>query len=217
MTYLEIAPLPLKWTPELVEQFWDLFAASPLTFMSFSRQIRDTLAAHVESIVPSGSRVLDFGAGDGDLAEALLAKGYFVGVYEQSAGRIEAAHDRLHGFDNFLGYISPKAEQVFDAVCAFEVLEHILEEEVAGVLQRIYGFLDTKGIFLGSVPNNENLLTRQCICPKCGVMFHRWQHMRSFDHNSLKEFILTGGFAEVSVTNASFSNSLVFVASAGRK
>lgn len=210
-------PKPINWTPELVQRFWDFFAASPLTFMSFSRQICGKLVEHIQHIVDQGSMILDYGAGDGDLARGLLKADFFVGVYEQSSERTGAAHALLDGHPKFLGTVYPQSAIVFDAVCAFEVLEHILDEQIDDTLNTIRNFLGDSGVFLGTVPYKENLLNRQCICPECGVMFHRWQHVRSFDESSLYKLLQQGNFSNIQIFPASFSNSLAFVATPSRR
>lgn len=210
-------PEPLQWTPQLVDKFWDLFALSPLTMLSFAKQVSSELVNVVAAKIPNGGKILDFGAGDGDLAEALLRSGYSVAVYEPSGKRAETALKRLGKYSEFLGTVPPNSTKQFDIVCAFEVLEHILPNDVASTLSRIGRFLTSDGCFVGSVPRNENLLSRQCICPQCGIMFHRWQHMRSFTEETLASFLREGKFAEVRIEQAEFANSFLFYAQDYRK
>src|SRR5512140_983818 len=82
-------PVPLTWTPELVERFWTLASKSSLAELSFSRRVAGELVRFVSTQVSPSARLLDFGAGDGDLAKALLDAGYQVAVYEPSQGRRE--------------------------------------------------------------------------------------------------------------------------------
>lgn len=207
-------PLPLSWTPELVQKFWDMFALSPLTFMSFGKQISRNLLNIIQRFLPENARILDFGGGDGDIAEVLLQAGYAVAIYDSSPERSNNALSKLHSYDNFFGYIqSPiEHEAKFDVVLCFEVLEHILEQDVPLAMKNITHLLKRDGIFIGTVPNNENLLSRQCICPQCGVMFHRWQHVRSFDEKSLHNFLQLHGLDDIKLSTADIPNCIFFQA-----
>lgn len=207
-------PLPLSWTPELVQKFWDMFALSPLTFMSFGKQISRTLLNIIQKYLPENACILDFGGGDGDIVEVLLQAGYTVAIYENSPERSNNALSKLHSYKNFLGYIhsSGTSENNFDVILSFEVLEHILEQDIPQAMKSIVHLLKRDGIFLGTVPNSENLLARQCICPQCGIMFHRWQHVRRFDEKSLHNFLQTHGFSNIKLSTTDISNCILFQA-----
>lgn len=206
-------PLPLSWTPELVQKFWDMFALSPLTFMSFGKQISRNLLYIIQRYLPENACILDFGGGDGDIAEVLLQAGYTVAIYENSSERSNNAFSKLHSYKNFLGYIhSNTQEKKFDVILSFEVLEHILEQDVSLAMKNVVHLLNRDGIFIGTVPNNENLLARQCICPQCGIMFHRWQHVRSFDEKSLHVFLQTHGFDNIKFSTTDIPNCIFFQA-----
>ena len=60
-------------------------------------------------------------------------------------------------------------------------------------------------MLIGTVPNNENLRRHYCICPKCGAMFHRWQHMRSFNIDTLKKLFSEIGFQKGTFFQPDFS------------
>lgn len=204
----------LKWTPALVEHFWSLTAQSPLAQLSFSKLVCAELVEFIRREVPPPAKVLDFGAGDGDLADALLVAGYQVGVYEPSSGRSQVLLGKsLAKHPQFLGVYSKSSNEVFDAVLAFEVLEHLLPETVNQDMALIVQFLHSKGKLIGTVPLEESLEDNSCICPICSHYFHRWQHVRSFSSQSLTSFLVSHGISDIQAcVTADFAVSLAFVA-----
>ena len=50
----------------------------------------------------------------------------------------------------------------------------------------------------------EGLLLRRFRCPDCGCIFHRWQHMRSWNLDSLQKCMSTAGFITYHATATSF-------------
>ncbi|MCL1916625.1 MAG: class I SAM-dependent methyltransferase, partial [Desulfovibrionaceae bacterium] len=126
-------PHRFTWTTENTAAFWSMFTKTPLTRLSFSRLVRAELVRLVGAFAPPGARVLDFGGGSGDLAEGLLQAGFQVGVYEPAEGRrqdLVAKNITIH--ESWLGFFGPASRTQFDIVCAFEVLEHFLEETFSG-------------------------------------------------------------------------------------
>lgn len=216
--HLPPRPQPYVWNDESVEHFWSLIGLSPLTEIAFSKMMAHYLVRIIHDVCTPPCSILDFGAGDGDLAAALLDAGYRVGVYDPSVGRTNNIVERpLIDHTNFLGFFGPDSQERFDMVCAFEVLEHILPERLAKDMKLLRSFLKTNsdgghpGILLGSVPNNEILDRVLCVCPNCATMFHRFQHMRSFDAKKLKFFLAENGFS-YNITVAPYHQSLLFVA-----
>lgn len=186
-----------EWDEASIEKFWTNVSKSPLIEFSFSKFMCTYLVRLIKCVKEAPCTVLDFGGGDGDLAEALLKEGYSVAIYEPSTGREDnILQKEFTKHKNFLGVVSPQSTQTtFDIVCCFEVLEHILPHGLDIELQSIYNFLQPKtetntgGVFIGSVPCNENLAHGLCICPQCETTFHRWQHIRSFDENKIYDLL----------------------------
>ena len=69
----------LVWSPDLVDKFWTGVAQTRLTEYDFARQGGKSVIIAVEHHLPKGGRILDFGAGNGELADLLLERGYQVG------------------------------------------------------------------------------------------------------------------------------------------
>jgi 2-polyprenyl-3-methyl-5-hydroxy-6-metoxy-1,4-benzoquinol methylase len=90
--------------------------------------LHDQLATIVAGILPKGSRILDFGAGEGALSQRLHDMGYRVHSVDVDRERFKALTDfeRLN-FDNPIdvGSFVMKYREAFDLVLGIEVIEHI--------------------------------------------------------------------------------------------
>lgn len=210
-------PQPFLWTPESITDFWDLLSHSPLMRFSFGTVCGQAALHDLKQQIAPNETILDFGAGDGEIAELLLQQGYKVAVYEPSTGRNAAiAAKNLEQYSNFCGHITNEqtSQSTFDIVLIFEVLEHIHPICFKQTLENIVAHLTPAGKIMGTVPDNEHLEDAYCVCPQCGSMFHRWQHMRSFTKESLKRTLQDINMKNISIARVSYAPSLFFVASA---
>jgi 2-polyprenyl-3-methyl-5-hydroxy-6-metoxy-1,4-benzoquinol methylase len=187
----------LVWTPELVERFWTGISQTRLTEYDFARQGGKSLIIAVEHHLPKDGRILDFGAGNGELVELLLERGYQVAAYEPSHGRAGCLLNHLGAREGFLGVLGPESKEQFDAVLMVEVIEHILDEEFDRALRRVHGMLKEAGILIVTTPNNEDLELGMTYCPASNMLFHRWQHVRSFTAESLSTVLSHYGISPI--------------------
>lgn len=188
----------LIWTPELVEKFWDGVWRTRLRELSFSRLAGSQLLQIVRPWLSDGAKCLDFGAGEGDLVEKLLASGFPAAAYEPNSERRANLLSRAFcSHSKFLGVVGDGHPESFDVVFATEVLEHVLDSELDAVLARISRFLRPGGLLIVTTPNREDLELSSVYCPLSDALFHRWQHVRSFDAASLNELLSRFQFERV--------------------
>lgn len=178
-------PERLKWTPELVERFWNGVAGTRLNDLSFSRLGGKAFVTSIEHLLPRHGTVLDFGAGDGDLIGCLLEKGFRVAAFEPAGARRSALERRYEGHPEFLGVVREAERRRFDVVLLVEVIEHILDEQLQAALERVTGLVRAGGLLIVSTPNNEDLELSMAYCPASNLLFHRWQHVRAVTPESL--------------------------------
>ncbi len=97
-----------------------------------------------------GSRVLEYGAGDGRLLETLAARGAEVAGVEPSASARERAAERGVVLTPDLDDI-PAGMDRFDRIICWHVLEHL--EDPAAVMKRLAELMGPGGRVIVSVPN----------------------------------------------------------------
>ncbi len=194
----------LNWTPELVERFWTGFSQTRLTEYSFARQGGKSLIVAIEHRLPKGGRILDYGAGSGELVELLLDRCYNVAAYEPSGGRSSQLAERLDERHGFLGTVGPDSAETFDVVLMVEVIEHILDQQLDSVLRRINRLIKDNGTLIVTTPNDEDLELGMTYCPVSNLLFHRWQHVRSFTAQSLTELLSRYGIEPLVVHQTDF-------------
>ena len=120
------------------------------------RRLRD--AARILAAHPSDSRprVLDFGAGDGELIRCLAeVRPIEATVYEPAAEFLEQARENLAGAEriSFAQSLDEVESGVFDYVTCLEVFEHLPPDETAEALRQIRRLLKPSGMAVIGVPH----------------------------------------------------------------
>jgi len=88
----------------------------------------------------------------------------------------------------------PYPDASFDVVFLVEVIEHLLDDQIAPVLAEVRRLLATGGAVVVTAPNAEDLSAESVRCPDCGGVFHQFQHLRSLDPQSIAELFESHGF-----------------------
>lgn len=175
-------PQPLVWTNELVSAFWDHHSSNPETYFTYRH------GHHLVSFASelrSRREVLDYGCGAGHLLGALLDAGIQpVTGADVSPASIAAVRRRFVGRPGFAGAHTIDElrahGRTFDAVLCCEVVEHLYDEQLETVLADLASMLADGGIAVITTPNDEDLAASEVYCPVSNVVFHRWQHVRSW-------------------------------------
>lgn len=195
------APHRLDWTGESIGRFWSFVATSALDELSFGAQNGATVLRALEPWLSPRGRHIDIGAGNGHVVELLAAAGYRAGALEPSPGRRAGIDRRLAGRPGYLGcFDAPDPAGGFDVALAFEVIEHVGDEDLPGFLGLIRDCLVPDGVLLLSTPHAEDLARSDVCSPVTGLVHHRWQHMQSWTEARLAALLEREGFT-VEVTH----------------
>lgn len=137
-----------------------------------------------------GDKVLNIGVGNGFFEKLALEKK--IDIYSLDPDQeIIRKISKLIGRKAKVGYSSniPFQDNFFDGVVMSEVLEHLEAEEIIRTIDEVWRVLKFKGVFIGTVPYNENLDEQVVVCPKCGNLFHKWGHLQSFNEEKIMSLL----------------------------
>jgi 2-polyprenyl-3-methyl-5-hydroxy-6-metoxy-1,4-benzoquinol methylase len=185
------------WTDDAIRSFWSHVAHSPLNDLSFGLTGGAEFVAIAKAWLKPGGRHLDIGAGEGHIADLLIAAGFPTAILEAAPERLIEIRAKLDGKPGFLGAIddiAADAAHTFDVVLATEVIEHVTETAMASFFEMIGKALKPGGRLILTTPNNETLESMLVYSPLARVIFHRWQHLRSHDGEALCALLSRFGF-----------------------
>lgn len=150
-----------------------------------------------------GARILDAGAGGGEVVYVLRALGFDASGLEPDEQYARHARDVL-GVPVATGFVQDAefASGSFDAVTMYHALEHV--EDPSAILARLRGWLVNDGVLLIEVPNVEAV----CIAP--GHRFH-FAHFYNFNRGVLDALGRKTGFEAMSITTSPDGGNLISV------
>ncbi len=135
--------------------------------------------------VPDGVQtIIDVGCGDGKLTRMLRSAGYDVMAVDQSATALKRVPEPKQCIS---GDSLPFENEAFDLAVCSEVLEHLPDPLLAGVvteLQRV-----SKKAIIVTVPYNEDLTYFKVTCADCGHRFNPYGHLHAFTQEDLHDLM----------------------------
>jgi 2-polyprenyl-3-methyl-5-hydroxy-6-metoxy-1,4-benzoquinol methylase len=192
----------LKWNREYSSRFWNYQAHSNADY--FSQEVGPGIVRVAKrSGAPMQGRILDFGCGPGHLLEVLVERKIVCEGADFSPDSIRETKARLDGNPYFRG-VTPitgvpthLAADQYDVIFCIETIEHILKDELAPTFQELHRLLKPGGFLVVTTPNDELLDRANALCPECGAIFHRMQHVNSWSTQTISEFHRSCGFQTV--------------------
>ena len=190
--------------PPSQERIWSHFQNQQLEAFEGAAPRLDFLAKQATKRVRTPRRkAATVGVGDGHLERQLATQGWEVIVVDPNAEALSRlAIDGVEGRQGVMESL-PIDDNAVDVVIASEVLEHLDEDQGRLAVIETARILRPAGWFLGTVPYAEDIPAYRVACPRCGEVFHRWGHQRSFDRESMRAE-LSQAFASVEVQTRAF-------------
>lgn len=201
----------IEWTPEKSKRLWDFYGSNPhfnalfFGFMAGKFVARRMLS---EIRLAPDARILDFSCGPGDIVAALLPKlrsDQRIYATDFSETYVDRVSERFASNRHFGGAVLTRSlpttypDNYFDVVMATEVIEHLLDHELEAMVAECKRILKPGGQVFFTTPNNEDYDASKILCPECGCIFHKVQHVRTWTVQSLRDYMELAGFHTVAV------------------
>lgn len=150
-----------------------------------------------------GARILDAGAGGGEVVYVLRKLGFDASGLEPDEAYARHARETL-GVPVTTGFVQDASfpANTFDVVTMYHALEHV--EDPSAILSRLRGWMVEQGVLLIEVPNVEAV----CIAPE--HRFH-FAHFYNFNRGSLEALGRKAGFEPVKTTTSPDGGNLICV------
>ncbi|CAN5899658.1 class I SAM-dependent methyltransferase [soil metagenome] len=202
----EYKPHQLEWTDEKVARFWNFYNNyAPFTGTWFTQKIGAEILKFANRKEPIKGNVLDYGTGQGFLLQQLLDKYPDISLYAcdftdtlaEETGNKFKNNEAFKGCLHITGLPSEYKTNFFDVVFLIETIEHLTDNYLHATLKEIYRILKPGGCMVITTPNNESIEKKYVHCADCGATFHRMQHVRSWNVNTLSQITDQFGFKNV--------------------
>lgn len=194
------------WDSEKVNSFWDFASKEPNKYFTFKNG--KEIVKYFESDLSKHDKILDYGAGLGFLSEILLKKGYQVKCMDSSLDSLQVLDEKLKSYPNYLGAQNledlQNTDEKFEVIFVIEVIEHLDDVFLDELLKNVKALLSEGGKVIFTTPNNEDLTKSYIYCPFSDLIFHRWQHVRSWNKESLAKTLDSKGFISIETRETHF-------------
>lgn len=196
------------WDDKSIISFWDY--TSNFEQKYFAYQVGDVLLSFCEKYLKKDSKILDYGAGLGFITEKLINKGNNVAALDFSLKTIEKLNNTFKLNNRFIGAFDSETIRgigiKFDVIFITEVIEHLNDYYLNILFEDVLDLLSENGKLIITTPNKEVLEDSYIYCPFSDIVFHRWQHVRSWDKEKLSAYLQKKGFDQVEIIQTHLLN-----------
>lgn len=179
----------IKWNDKKICEFWNFLSSINTEY--FADSTIDELLRYIEKYIQKEATVLDIGFGSATLLKHLSKKGhecYGIDVYVNAKMKKDLKKKGVIVSKGSITNIN-FGNKKFDIIFAFEVLEHLSDKDLEKGIEEVYKYLKKGGYFIATTPYKENLREGEIMCPECKTVFHKVQHMQSFDEKKIKKVL----------------------------
>jgi 2-polyprenyl-3-methyl-5-hydroxy-6-metoxy-1,4-benzoquinol methylase len=182
------------FNPEIEEHHIDFDAEGlDIIFKAEEKHFWFNVRKHIikdmfDKYIKKDKKVIEIGAGTGNIAKMLLNEGYRVAVGDIHKNGLNYA--KSYGIKERYQFDLMKSpfKESFNVVGIFDVLEHLENDSLA--VKNIYKILKTGGIVIGTVPAHKWLWTRFDIT-----------HKRRYELKEIKKLFTDNGFQILEAKN----------------
>lgn len=204
----------IQWTDEKIERLWNYYSKNN-SFKEnyFTKMVGEDLLARSQNIVGNlnNKKIVDFGCGPGFLLDHLkklrIKPKKYIGL-DTSENSLNIIKRKKTDFEkktyNLKNLQDIALEKNIDLCFLLEVVEHLDDYQLSSTMKSIFTTLKPGGILILTTPNNETLQDSESFCPECGCIYHKWQHIRSWDEKNLKQLLLRNGFFNIKIIKTTF-------------
>lgn len=211
-------PHQMKWTDKRISRLWHYYSVSnAYDKQYFSYQAGNIILKEIGRYIPFKNicTILDYGCGPGFLMEKLvrrltgLQKCYGLDFSKEA---VSMAERKCTGNPHYGKAVwveklpSSYKDASMDVVISLEVIEHLDDSRLDVSIDEINRLLKPGGYVALTTPNRENLEESKTICPECGAIFHRWQHVRTWTAGSLCTYMERAGFKTITILEKNFAS-----------
>lgn len=208
----QFQPHEIKWDDQKIIRMWDYYSQSKShQYKYFGRQSGKEVASILnKKIFGKIESIIDFSCGKGDLLKACLPylnNNQKIFAADISKSSIEETLAKINNYSGFLGscviekFPTSLTSDRFDLVIFTEVIEHLNDNQLYIILDEIQRITKPGGFVFITTPYEEDLQAEKTICPDCGCIFHRWQHLRSWSIEKLISTTSNHGFKAIECKN----------------
>lgn len=188
----------IDWDDKKVSRLWNYYSRTPpYSEIYFSKLFGHHILRQSGLPLKEPLEVLDFGCGPGFIWDHLRQMGshWQYTALDFSPDSVKKVLGKAKDNKNFKGakHVSSLPaelpESYFDIVLLFEVVEHLNDSYLDSTLEEVARLLKRGGMLVITTPNQEDLHKSRKFCPECGAIFHEYQHVRSWNVDSLTDYL----------------------------